>query len=276
MNHMSSVFIIVVTLLGAAGSNALAQDLAGNTFIASDGARINYYTAGDQGSWVVLLHGYGDSARRMWFTTGIAPALAANHRVVAMDHLNHGQSDRPEAGGVGRVSDVVELMDRLGIEKAHIHGYSMGGAMVATMLYEYPERFITAGFGGSGLRETDSERNAFASSLDRRAPGAAPAAARGPGSQTAPAAAGGGPPGGGLAGFSRPLDLTTLDIPMIAINGEFDSPYGKTLRMWREVEVFHNVVLPGLNHFTAIAVGGPMPRRYIDSMVGFIAAYDEE
>jgi pimeloyl-ACP methyl ester carboxylesterase len=215
----------------------------------------------------------------MWFSTGIAQALADNHRVVAIDHLNHGESDRPEPEprGVGRVSDVLELMDLLGVGRAHIHGYSMGGAMVSTLLYEVPEKFITAGYGGSGVRETDPVLRALAASFDdpeAEDPSTIVRAAIAPQAE-APAGGRGGGPGGGLSSFARPLDLTTVDIPVIAINGELDSPYGKTMRMWRELEVFENVVLPGLNHFTAIAVGEPMPQRYVDSMVGFIDKYDE-
>ena len=58
-----------------------------------DGVKIHYLTMGSSGSWVVLIHGYTDTAERMWFKTGIAPALAKRHRVVALDNRNHGQSD---------------------------------------------------------------------------------------------------------------------------------------------------------------------------------------
>ena len=275
---------VMAALLGFAlwaATPLAAQEPESRFFTTSDGYRIHYLTAGTQGSWVVLLHGYTDSARRMWFTTGIAPALAKTHRVVAIDHLNHGQSDRPEQGGVGRVQDVVALMDLLGITRAHIHGYSMGGAMTTTLLYEHPARFITAGFGGSGFRETDPDLNNLASSFDRSAPEGARGGRAGRGGARSAQPAGGGQAqtgaraGGGLSVFARPLDLTKVTIPVLGINGEFDAPYAKTHRMWRELRIFHNVVLPGLTHFTAIAVGAPMPPQFITSMVGFIDAYDE-
>src|SRR5678815_780266 len=139
-------------------------------FTASDGVKIHYLTAGTTGSWVVLIHGYMDSAQRMWFTTGIAPALAKNHRVVAIDNRNHGESDKPQPNGTGRAQDVIELMDHLKIQKAHIHGYSMGGGMTGQLLGIAPERFITAGFGGSGLTETDPELRAKAAAMDEKLP----------------------------------------------------------------------------------------------------------
>ena len=99
-------------------------------FTTKDGIKIHYLTHGDSGSWVVLVHGYSDNAQRMWFNTGIAPEIAKRHRVVAIDNRNHGQSDKPMPGGSGRAQDVVELMDHLKIQRAHIHGYSMGGGIV--------------------------------------------------------------------------------------------------------------------------------------------------
>jgi hypothetical protein len=35
-------------------------------------------------------------------------------------------------------------MDHLKIERAHIHGYSMGGGIVGSLLGMIPNRFITA------------------------------------------------------------------------------------------------------------------------------------
>ena len=35
---------------------------------------------------------------------------------------------------MGQASDVIELMDYLKIDKAHIHGYSMGGMITAHLL----------------------------------------------------------------------------------------------------------------------------------------------
>jgi len=253
-------------------------------FTASDGVKIHYLTAGTTGSWVVLIHGYSDSAQRMWFTTGIAPALAKNHRVVALDNRNHGESDKPQPNGTGRAMDVIELMDHLKIQKAHIHGYSMGGGMTGQLLALAPERFITAGFGGSGLTETDPELRAKAAAMDDKLPKAEGrdaeamerfrsrvAAARPTGAAT-PAA---NPTATATAVAAPVVDVSKLSIPIIAINGSFDSPYSKTHRLWREARTFQNIILPGKTHLTAIAVGGPMPQQYIDAMVKFIDSYDE-
>jgi pimeloyl-ACP methyl ester carboxylesterase len=216
------------------------------------------------------------SAQRMWFTTGIAPAIARSHRVVAIDNRNHGQSDKPQPGGAGRARDVIELMDHLKIQKAHIHGYSMGGAFTGQLLGLIPDRFITAGFGGSGLTETDPDLRAKAAAMDEALP-----KAQGPAAEamerfrarvSAARPAGGPAPAPPAAPV---VDLTALSIPILAVNGSFDNPYSKTMRLWRQAKVFENVILLEKTHLTAIAVGGPMPQQYVDAIAKFIDMYDE-
>ena len=242
-------------------------------FTTSDGIKIHYLTAGTTGSWVVLIHGYSDNAERMWFRTGIAPALAKNHRIVALDNRNHGKSDKPISGGTGKAQDVVELMDHLKIDRAHIHGYSMGGGLTGQLLAMIPQRFITAGFGGSGIQETDPKLRAQAQAMDDALPKATgeDAAAmdrfRSRVASTRPASQ--------PAVSTQPLqvDLTKLNIPILAVNGSFDSPYAKTQRIWREAPVFENVILANKTHLTAISSQGAPP-LYIESITRFIDAYD--
>lgn len=260
-------------------------------FTTSDNIKIHYLTLGQKGSWVVLIHGYTGNAKGNWFDNGIAQALAKNHRVVALDNRNHGQSDKPNLNGPGRAEDTIELMDHLHIEKAHIGGYSMGGAFTGVLLATHPERFITAHFGGSGIMETDPEwikklppdhqgtnpmeaelshqlriHHAMDNGMSREeaeklasqpaAPRAAPAA-------NAPAPA-------------RPpaIDLAKLNIPLIIINGEFDRARAKSTRAAREANDVEIVVLPGKQHLSAI-VAGSMPKEYLNSLVGFINSHDQ-
>jgi pimeloyl-ACP methyl ester carboxylesterase len=84
-------------------------------------------------------------------------------------------------------------------------------------------------------------------------------------------------PAGGRPAAPAPAapDLSRLDVPIIAINGAFDSPFSKTHRLWRESRVFENVILPGKTHLTAIAVGGPMPPQYVEAMARFIDMFDQ-
>jgi pimeloyl-ACP methyl ester carboxylesterase len=267
--------LVVLACLTAAAAPARAQAPKDGSFTTSDGQNIHYLTAGTTGSWVVLIHGYSDNAQRMWFSTGIAPAIARNHRVVALDNRNHGQSDKPQPGGSGLARDVVELMDHLQIQKAHIHGYSMGGAMTGQLLATIPDRFITAGFGGSGLQETDPTLRAQAMAMDDALPkaqGADAAAMNRFRARVAAARPAGSPP---IAAAPPAVDLTKLGIPILAVNGSFDSPYAKTQRIWREARVFQNVILADKTHLTAIATAGAPP-LYIESITKFIDMYDQK
>lgn len=255
-----------------ASSPTLAQ--ASGSFTTSDGVRIHYLTMGNSGSWVVLIHGYTDTAQRMWFTTGIAPVLATRHRVVALDNRNHGLSDKPVPNGPGRAQDVVELMDHLEIARAHIHGYSMGGALTGQLLAMIPQRFITAGFGGSGLAETDPALRAQATAMDDAMPkpqgGDAEAMNRFRARMASLV-----PAGGFMSANATPQpDLSALAVPIIAINGSFDAPHAKTQRLWREATTFQNVILHEKTHLTAIALGATMPPQYADAMNRFIDAFD--
>ncbi len=258
-------------------------------FTASDGTNIHYLRAGDAGSWVVLIHGYTGSAEGNWFANGVAQALAANHRVVAIDCRNHGQSDKPQPGGPGRAKDVIELMNHLGIARAHIHGYSMGGLITSRLLGYIPDRIITATFGGSGVMEFEDDfinatpadsdgvdpdearvsRNLRISFAMNNGKSRAEAEALADQPRELPAA-----PLEAVRKLSAGIELAKVDFPVLAINGEYDRPFAKTHRLWRELNDFTSVVLQGKSHLTAI-VAGYMPPEYVRATVRFIDGNDE-
>ena len=141
----------------ARAAAASAKEPTHEFLTTSDGIKIHDMQLGEAGSFVVLIHGYTGSAEGSRFRNGIASALGVHHRVVALDCRNHGRSDKPQINGPGKADDVIELMDYLHIQKAHIHGYSMGGAITGQLLATHPERFVTTAFGGSGFPEVDPE-----------------------------------------------------------------------------------------------------------------------
>ena len=281
------VFAICSAMLAPLAMGRAAEKIDG-MFTASDGVKIHFIEMG-QGTPVILIHGYTGSAEGNWCANGVADALAKNHRVVAIDCRNHGKSDKPQPNGPGKAEDVVELMDFLKIPKAHFHGYSMGGGIVARLLTMIPDRMLTAGFGGSGIRESDPEwaakvppdkdgrdpqedevsrrlriRHAMDNGLTREE--AEQQVSTPPPARSADALA--------AARRAAPqIDLTKLKIPMLVINGEFDKPNAKSSRIAREVKNAKIVVLPGKSHLTAIAAGY-IPQKYIDSTVAFINAND--
>jgi pimeloyl-ACP methyl ester carboxylesterase len=243
------------------------------TFAASDGVNIHYIEAG-QGTPVVLIHGFSGTAEGNWFSNGVAEALAKNHRVVAIDCRGHGKSDKPHDPakyGPQMAKDVLEMMDHLKIDQAHVHGYSMGGFLVSALLATSPKRFITASYGGSGVPEVDEKyKTQVPEDKSGRDPQEEEASKKLAGNADRDSEA--------LAavraypwkpGERLNIDLTTIKIPVLAINGEFDRPNAKTHRMKRELANFTAVELPGKSHLTAI-MAGYIPERYIDSLVSFI------
>jgi pimeloyl-ACP methyl ester carboxylesterase len=284
--HLARLFAILVLSLSRA---ALSQVPIEADMKASDGVRIHYYTSG-KGTPVVLVHGYTSSARGNWIDNGVMAALAKNHYVVALDCRNHGESDKPQPNGLGRAEDVIELMDHLKIAKAHIHGYSMGGWITGQLLAKHPDRFLSAAFGGSGIAEIDPQwlakvppdkegrdpaedqiarrlriRHAMDNGMNRSE--AEKVADR----PAAPTTTGTNPALPRLTPVQ--IDLTRVDVPVLAINGEFDRPIAKTHRMWRELRNFTNVVLPGKSHMSAVA-SGFMPPSYVENLERFIDAHD--
>jgi 3-oxoadipate enol-lactonase len=95
---------------------------------------------GAQGAPVVVLSNSLGSTPAMW--DGQFAALAERLRVVRYDHRGHGRSPVPpgpyELADLG--ADVVALLDRLGLERVHWCGLSLGGMVGMWMAIHAPER----------------------------------------------------------------------------------------------------------------------------------------
>ncbi len=248
-------------------------------YVVSDGVRIHVMEAG-QGTPVVLLHGYTSCNDASWFSDGIAEELARTHRVIGIDARGHGRSEKPhdpaKYDGDRMPKDVIEVLDKMGVGKAHFHGYSMGGGLVAHLMARWPDRFITAGFGGSGVPETDAALREQAAAADPKGidpqqdEARAKLAARNDRDAAALKAAQDGRQA--KPSTAPPLDLTRIDFPVLAVNGEFDTPVSKTQRMKRELKDFRSVILPGRGHNT-VTSAGYIPQLYIDTIADFIRAH---
>jgi pimeloyl-ACP methyl ester carboxylesterase len=107
-----------------------------------DGQRLAYTVRGDGPRLTVLLHGLLFSQR---MHEALAAALAERgHRVVTLDLLGHGESDRPRDkwrysmpafGG-----QVVALLDHLGEPEAVVLGTSLGANVALEVAAQAPER----------------------------------------------------------------------------------------------------------------------------------------
>ncbi len=119
----------------------------------SDGVRIYYEIEGD-GPPLMLLHGTPGTLITHWRQWGYVDALSSDYRLVLVDRRGHGRSDgphKPDAYTVERrVADVVAILDELGIERAHIWGYSMGGLLAFYVAMHAPGRVASLIIGGQG------------------------------------------------------------------------------------------------------------------------------
>ncbi|MFI7539226.1 alpha/beta fold hydrolase [Streptosporangium sp. NPDC049376] len=105
---------------------------------------------------VILLHGGGPGANAGSNWSSFIPALSDDYHVVAPDLVGYGRTDHPEdmPGSLTgwmrmRVEQVLALMDVLGVERAHLVGNSMGGALAMHLVMTAPDRFARISLMGS-------------------------------------------------------------------------------------------------------------------------------
>jgi pimeloyl-ACP methyl ester carboxylesterase len=111
-------------------------------FVDLGGARLYYYAAGTRGAGepVVLIHGFPTSGH-LW--NEVVPLVPSGHRVVVVDLLGYGRSDRPRAGRVSlraHADRTIQLFDVLGIDRACVVGHDVGGGVAQSMAVRYPNR----------------------------------------------------------------------------------------------------------------------------------------
>ncbi|MFK9092477.1 alpha/beta fold hydrolase [Bacillus salipaludis] len=105
---------------------------------------------------IILLHGGGPGASALSNWREFIPGLSKEFHVLAPDILGYGNTDHPEdmpkslRGWMRqRVNQVLSVMDQLGVEKAHLVGNSMGGALAMHLVMTSPNRFNRISLMGS-------------------------------------------------------------------------------------------------------------------------------
>ena len=96
---------------------------------------------------ILFLQGSGPGATA-WSNWQFAlPALGERFDCLAPDLIGYGKSDHPHDPSQGAkawldiwVNQQIELLDNLGLEKAHLVGNSMGGALSLHLLHRHPDR----------------------------------------------------------------------------------------------------------------------------------------
>lgn len=111
--------------------------------------KLNYIDKGT-GEVLILLHGNGEYLE--YFEHQIE-FFSKKYRVIALDTRGHGKSPRGEKPFTIRqfAEDLKEFMDELGIEKAHVLGFSDGGNIAMIFAMKYPERVNKVILNGANL-----------------------------------------------------------------------------------------------------------------------------
>ena len=121
-------------------------------YFATNGINLHYRDWGGTGRPVVLLHGLASSSH-IWDL--VAPDLAEDFSVIAVDQRGHGLSDKPESGydfaSVGK--DLLGIVHARGLERPVIVGHSWGADVALEFAVAYPGTAAGIGFVDGGMIE---------------------------------------------------------------------------------------------------------------------------
>ncbi len=124
-------------------------------FVVVNGIRLNVLDWGGTGPALVMIHGLGDSPHVF---DDLAPRLRDRFHVIAYARRGHGRSDAtgPYTGDT-LVEDLRQLLDRLGIRRASLLGWSMGGNEITGLAARNPDRVDRLVYLESGYDWSDPE-----------------------------------------------------------------------------------------------------------------------
>jgi pyruvate dehydrogenase E2 component (dihydrolipoamide acetyltransferase) len=149
------------------------EDAAGPAyqFIELDGQRVRYARKGAaEGDPVLFVHGFGGDLDNWLFNID---AVGERAPVIALDLPGHGQSDvRLPGSTIAALATFVEhFMDKLGVERFHIVGHSMGGAIASQVALDAPGRVLSLtliGSAGFGPQVNSAYITGFTAAASRR------------------------------------------------------------------------------------------------------------
>jgi len=150
--------LLVASPLAAQPARVLCPQEAS---VSVNGAVIDYQDLGGKGRPLLLITGYAVTME-MW-DQEFVKNLAARHRVILMD--NRGMGEHPSPPGPMNLqqlaADAAGLLDSLGIRKADVLGWSMGGMTAQELALRRPELvnalvlYATASDGSSVIPAID-------------------------------------------------------------------------------------------------------------------------
>ena len=128
-------------------------------YIVNRGYRIHYEVYGE-GPPILLHHGFTRCGAH-WKECGYVDALAENYRVITIDALGHGKSDKPHEVSPyalpSRAADVIAVLDAAGVDRVIYWGYSMGARTGFAVCQLYPERIAAFINGAAGSQDPHTQ-----------------------------------------------------------------------------------------------------------------------
>ena len=135
--------LIVLLLLNAivvsnATKDAYLRDTGAQLVDTSNGTLQVLEQGNPRGTPIVLIHCYTCSLN--WWDD-LAPLLERDHRVIRVDLLGHGGSDKPGTGYSieDQATAVAEALAKLGVVNATAVGHSLGGSVVTALAQQSPQ-----------------------------------------------------------------------------------------------------------------------------------------
>ena len=114
------------------------------------------YSVEGSGAPLILIHGIG-AARDAW--RFVTPHLTDHFTVITYDLRGHGKSPLPkgEFGLNELVGDLEALRQRLGFEKVHLAGHSLGGMIGPAYARAHPDRVLSIGLYSTAAGRTEDD-----------------------------------------------------------------------------------------------------------------------
>lgn len=109
-------------------------------YIESNGIRLHYREHPGEGPTLVLTHGL--TANACFFDALVAAGLTPGLTVLAVDLRGRGLSDKPDTGYTmdDHATDLLGILDELGIERAYLGGHSFGGLLTYYLAANHADR----------------------------------------------------------------------------------------------------------------------------------------
>jgi pimeloyl-ACP methyl ester carboxylesterase len=138
-------------------------DIRHDTAEVNGGTRLHYVSAGDEGTPILLVHGFPETWRAF---RKLIPILATRHRVFAVDLRGFGDSDiaGEDYSGAVAADDLHALIEHLAVGPMHVVVQDLSGGVGFRLAANHPDDIISlvavesavSGFGAERLADVTS------------------------------------------------------------------------------------------------------------------------